>query len=77
MKKSVDKAALQEQISSRDYNMALHFSKRLTMALDPSSKARSFANISRRSAGKMDKIEPYFIGPVLNMYVGQAEINRH
>ena len=57
MKKSVDKAALQEQISSRDYNMALHFSKRLTMALDPSSKARSFANISRRSAGKMDKIE--------------------
>lgn len=42
IKRSVDKAALQKSIDDRDYNMALHFTRRVTVPLDPTSKARAF-----------------------------------
>lgn len=49
IKRSVDKAALERSIEERDYNMALHFTRRLTVPLDPSSKARAFTTIKKQS----------------------------
>ena len=66
-------------MEARDYNMALHFSKRLTMALDPSSKARSFATVSRSSASKNDKFELLvaFHGNSMAKYSVQAKKSKN
>ena len=55
IKRQVDKAALQKQIDERDYNMALHFTRRLTVPLDPSSKARAF--VIGKNSSSSDKME--------------------
>ena len=65
-------------MEDRDYNMALHFSKRLTMTLDPSSKARSFATVSR-SGSKNDKFEMLvaFHGNSMAKYSVQAKKSKN
>lgn len=58
VKVSVDKEALQKQIDERDYNMALHFTKKLIVPLDPQSKARAFALKKPSSSSKSsDRVE--------------------
>ena len=55
-------------MEARDYNMALHFSKRLTMALDPSSKARSFATIGRSTGAENFEMLVAFNGNSMAKY---------
>ena len=50
---SVDKEKIEQQIADRDYDMALHFSSRSVMTLDPNSKAKSFV-VSSHKEGSLD-----------------------
>ena len=72
IKRSVDKAALQKSIDDRDYNMALHFAKKLTVPLEPSSKARAFTVYKKSSSSKVDVIVS-FHGNSLALYSIETE----
>ena len=42
----LDKAAMQLKMEARDYELALHFSKKSSVVLEPTSKARSFSLVA-------------------------------
>jgi len=46
-KKTVDKKLLAERIANKDYDLSLHFSRKMTIELDPSSKAKSFSLLAK------------------------------
>ena len=55
--KKVDKEKLQQMVDAKDYNMALHFSHKLTITLDPQAKAKAFVTLQSSSKSKKDAMQ--------------------
>lgn len=68
VKRTVDKEQLQKKIDEGDYNVALHFSKKLSVTLDPQSKAKSFVTL-QNSNEKMDLLVSYHSNSIMQYAV--------
>ena len=44
-------------VDEKDYNMALHFSSKLTVTLDPQAKAKGFVSLQTSSKNKKEAME--------------------
>ena len=60
-------------VDEKDYNMALHFSSKLTVTLDPQAKAKGFVSLQTSSKNKKQVLF-YSINYVIMMMLHNSNI---